>query len=70
MVSQLLSLSITMLVASLAPFVASFVPGRAVPEVVFLVFAGASLAPMAPTSSGRAGAPSRLSPSWAWPFSS
>ncbi|MCI6547984.1 MAG: cation:proton antiporter [Coriobacteriaceae bacterium] len=45
MVSQLLSLSITMLVAPLAPFVASLVPGRAVPEVVFLVFAGAPLGP-------------------------
>ncbi|MEE8674114.1 MAG: cation:proton antiporter [Tractidigestivibacter scatoligenes] len=45
MVSQLLSLSVTMLVASLAPFVASLVPGRAIPEVVFLVFAGALLGP-------------------------
>jgi Kef-type K+ transport system membrane component KefB len=43
MVSQLLSLSVTMLVAALAPFVASLVPGRAIPEVVFLVFAGALL---------------------------
>ena len=32
MVSQLLSLSVTMLVAALAPFVASLVPGRAIPE--------------------------------------
>ena len=40
MVSQLLSLSVTMLVAALAPFVAILVPGRAIPEVVFLVFAG------------------------------
>ena len=40
MVSQLLSLSVTMLVAALAPFVASLVP-----EVVFLVFAGALLGP-------------------------
>lgn len=31
----------TMLVAALAPFVAGLVPGRAIPEVVFLVFAGA-----------------------------
>lgn len=45
MVSQLLSLSATMLVAALAPFVASLVPGRAIPEVVFLVFAGALLGP-------------------------
>lgn len=45
MVSQLLSLSVTMLVAALAPFVASLVPGRAIPEVVFLVFAGALLGP-------------------------
>lgn len=45
MVSQLLSLSVTMLAAALAPFVASLVPGRAIPEVVFLVFAGALLGP-------------------------
>ena len=45
MVSQLFSLSVTMLVAALAPFVASLVPGRAIPEVVFLVFAGALLGP-------------------------
>ncbi len=45
MVSQLLSLSVTMLVAALAPFVANLVPGRAIPEVVFLVFAGALLGP-------------------------
>lgn len=45
MVSQLLSLSVTMLVAALAPFVASLVPGRGIPEVVFLVFAGALLGP-------------------------
>ena len=45
MVSQLLSLSVTMLVAALAPFVASLVPGSAIPEVVFLVFAGALLGP-------------------------
>ena len=43
MVSQLFSLSVTMLVAALAPFAASLVPGRAIPEVVFLVFAGALL---------------------------
>jgi Kef-type K+ transport system membrane component KefB len=34
-----------MLVAALAHFVASVVPGRAIPEVVFLVFAGALLGP-------------------------
>ena len=34
-----------MLVAALAPFAASLVPGRAIPEVVFLVFAGALLGP-------------------------
>ena len=34
-----------MLVAALAPFVACVVPGRAIPEVVFLVFAGALLGP-------------------------
>ena len=45
MASQLISLTIVMLVAALAPFVASIVPGRAVPEVVFLVFAGAILGP-------------------------
>ncbi len=45
MASQLLSLSVAMLVAALAPFVASVVPGRAIPEVVFLVFAGALLGP-------------------------
>lgn len=45
MVSQLFSLSVTMLVAALAPFAASLVPGRAIPEVVFLVFAGALLGP-------------------------
>ncbi|MGI6229989.1 MAG: cation:proton antiporter [Tractidigestivibacter sp.] len=45
MISQLVSLSVIMLVASLAPFVASLIPGRAIPEVVFLVFAGALLGP-------------------------
>lgn len=45
MVSQLFSLSVTMLVAALAPFAASLVPGRAIPEVVFLVFAGELLGP-------------------------
>lgn len=45
MVSQLFSLSVTMLVAALAPFAASLVPGRAIPDVVFLVFAGALLGP-------------------------
>ena len=45
MVSQLFSLSVTMLVAALAPFAARLVPGRAIPEVVFLVFAGALLGP-------------------------
>lgn len=39
------SLAVIMLVAVLAPYVASLVPGRAVPEVVFLVFAGAILGP-------------------------
>jgi Kef-type K+ transport system membrane component KefB len=34
-----------MFVAALAPFVASLVPGRVIPEVVFLVFAGALLGP-------------------------
>ena len=41
----LLSLVIMLLVATVAPFLASLVPGRAVPEVVFLVFAGAVLGP-------------------------
>jgi Kef-type K+ transport system membrane component KefB len=37
------SLFCILVVATLAPFVASLVPGRAVPEVVFLVFGGALL---------------------------
>jgi len=41
----LLSLLVMLVVATLAPFLASLVPGRAVPEVVFLVFAGALLGP-------------------------
>ena len=39
------SLTVILLAATLAPFLASLVPGRAVPEVVFLVFAGALLGP-------------------------
>lgn len=39
------SLAVIMLVAAVSPYVASLVPGRAVPEVVFLVFAGAILGP-------------------------
>ena len=71
MVSQLLSLSVTMLVAALAPFVASLVPGRAIPEVVFLVFAGALLGPYgADVIRTSGGALSLLFLSWAWPFSS
>lgn len=45
MASQLTSLAVILLVAALAPFVASLVPGRAIPSVVFLVFAGAILGP-------------------------
>lgn len=45
MASQLASLAIMLLVSALAPFLASLVPGRAVPAVVLLVFAGAALGP-------------------------
>lgn len=45
MVAVFSSLTVILLVATLAPFLASLVPGRAVPEVVFLVFAGALLGP-------------------------
>lgn len=45
MATQLASLTVVMLTAVLAPFLASLVPGRAIPEVVFLVFAGALLGP-------------------------
>lgn len=47
MLSSLGSLAVIMLVAALSPYVASLIPGRAVPEVVFLVFAGAVLGPNA-----------------------
>ncbi|MGR1082770.1 cation:proton antiporter [Olegusella massiliensis] len=43
MLTTLFLLSIALLVAFLAPIVASIIPGRAVPEVVLLVFAGAIL---------------------------
>ncbi|WP_303133068.1 cation:proton antiporter [uncultured Olsenella sp.] len=39
----LFSLALILAVCAFAPFLASLVPGRAVPEVVFLVFAGAIL---------------------------
>lgn len=45
MAGQLMSLAVIMLVAFLAPLLASLVPGRSIPEVVFLVFAGAILGP-------------------------
>lgn len=45
MEAALVSLTVIMLVAFLAPLLASLVPGRTIPEVVFLVFAGAILGP-------------------------
>lgn len=45
MLSSLASLALIMAIAALAPYVASLIPGRPVPEVVFLVFAGALLGP-------------------------
>lgn len=54
------SLAVIMLVAALSPFVASLVPGRAVPEVVFLVFAGAILGPHLLGVIDTSGAPIRL----------
>jgi Kef-type K+ transport system membrane component KefB len=45
METTLLSLFVILVVTAIAPFLASLVPGRAVPEVVFLVFAGALLGP-------------------------
>ena len=43
MVQVYLSLLTALAVAAVSPFVASFVPGRAIPQVVFLVFGGAFL---------------------------
>lgn len=43
MESTLLTLFVILVAAAVAPFLASLVPGRAVPEVVFLTFAGAIL---------------------------
>lgn len=43
MTSLYISLVVCMAIAALSPFIASLVPGRAIPEVVFLVFAGALL---------------------------
>lgn len=54
------SLVVIMLVAVLAPYAASLVPGRAVPEVVFLVFAGAVLGPHALGVIDNAGEPIRV----------
>ena len=45
MSSPFVSFALIMAVAAAAPYIASLVPGRAVPEVVFLVFAGALLGP-------------------------
>lgn len=39
------TLAMIMFVASLSPYVASLIPGKPIPEVVFLVFAGAVLGP-------------------------
>lgn len=47
MLSAIASLALIMAVAALAPYVASLIPGRPVPEVVFLVLAGAALGPHA-----------------------
>lgn len=54
------SLAVIMLVAVLAPYAASLVPGRAVPEVVFLVFAGAVLGPHVLGVIDNAGEPIRV----------
>lgn len=45
MTVELYTLSVIALVALLAPYVASLIPGRPVPETVFVVFAGAILGP-------------------------
>lgn len=45
MEAELISLAIIMLVAFAAPLLANAIPGKPVPEVVFLVFAGALLGP-------------------------
>lgn len=45
MSTPFIALALIMAVAALAPYIASLIPGRAVPEVVFLVFAGAVLGP-------------------------
>ncbi|MCH4181205.1 MAG: cation:proton antiporter [Atopobiaceae bacterium] len=46
MAAQLLDLALILLVCLACPYLASLIPGRPVPEVVFLVFAGAILGPM------------------------
>ncbi len=63
MASIYFSLFCILVVATLAPFVASLVPGRAVPEVVFLVFGGALWASTA--CSGESTPTSSPSSSWA-----
>lgn len=45
MISPFVSICIIALVAFICPFIASLIPGRPIPETVFLVFAGALLGP-------------------------
>ena len=45
MASQFITLSIIAIVAFVSPYIASLIPGRPIPETVFLVFAGAFLGP-------------------------
>jgi Kef-type K+ transport system membrane component KefB len=45
LLSDLVSLTVIAVVAFAAPFVASLIPGRPIPETVFLVFAGTLLGP-------------------------
>ncbi|MCI1665631.1 MAG: cation:proton antiporter [Atopobiaceae bacterium] len=45
MTGQFVSLAIIVFVAFASPYVASLIPGRPIPETVFLVFAGAILGP-------------------------
>lgn len=45
MLSSIASLAAIMAIAALTPYIASLIPGRALPEVVFLVFAGAIMGP-------------------------
>lgn len=45
MSATFINLAIVMAIAGISPYIASLIPGRAIPEVVFLVFAGALLGP-------------------------